>query len=308
MKRKRGQRGRPWLRDMGNGVLRWHYTSQKNKIPLRRKDGSFVEGKENEQEALQLFHEVQAVRLAPARGDDNLVKIVLDQYLQFAEKETSKNHFARCLGWFSSFCKRFPELTIGTLTAAALEKWWAEGGHKDRSSGVGRVTCFRCFIAALNWASSPRGGNLIKSHPLHNLRLPTSRSRGAKVVVSQDEHAKVLSLAPPDLRDVLVALFGTGTRPGNVIRVTAAHFDAENGLWRFGEHKTAKATGRELVVPLTDGIGQEEPGGATVFDRQGGPLDVADPVLKGLLLRQESWAQGSVHGVQRQAHRRHPLT
>jgi integrase len=63
-----------------------------------------------------------------------------------------------------------------------------------------------------------------------------------------------------DFREVLFALRHTGTRPGNVCKVTADNFLDEPGVWVFEEqntqegntvHKTYETTHEPLIVPLT---------------------------------------------------------
>lgn len=92
------------------------------------------------------------------------------------------------------------------------------------------------------------------------MRLPRVRSRGASTLISEDDHKKLIAIVPEDLRDVLVALRNSGTRPSNIWRATRKNFDAEQGALIFAEwntepgtpiHKTFRKTGESLVVPLT---------------------------------------------------------
>src|SRR5262249_41287860 len=58
--------------------------------------------------------------------------------------------------------------------------------------------------------------------------------------------------ANPPLRDFLIALRQTGTRPATVAGLRPENFDEANRCWVFRKHKTAHATGELLVVHLTD--------------------------------------------------------
>ena len=88
------------------------------------------------------------------------------------------------------------------------------------------------------------------------------RKRSAEVVVTDAEFDALLSLVKSGpVRDILRAAWETGTRPVNLSRAAAANLtDDGNALlfadWNTAEgsavHKTFKATGRPLVVPLPD--------------------------------------------------------
>jgi integrase len=94
------------------------------------------------------------------------------------------------------------------------------------------------------------------------------------VVIEPADHEKLLAAASPALRDLIVVLRETGTRPVNLCRATAANFDrgqralvlAEHNV-RGRAHKTAD-DGHPLVIPLTaaayevvDRLAREHPGG-----------------------------------------------
>jgi integrase len=117
--------------------------------------------------------------------------------------------------------------------------------------------------AAMNWAAAPgKGGGVIPRNPLQGMPLPRCRKRAAQVVVEDGEFERLLGLVrSPAMRDVLVVLWETGTRPGNLALAmavnlaedgTALVFDEHNTDPASSVHKAFKKTGRALVVPLTD--------------------------------------------------------
>ena len=69
-------------------------------------------------------------------------------------------------------------------------------------------------------------------------------------MIPADTHARLLPLASPALRPVLVVLHATGARPGEVCRITAADLDADAGVVRIAEHKTDH-TGRPRLLFLS---------------------------------------------------------
>jgi len=250
-RRLRGEKGKPWLRKMPNGTLRWYMPKGQTGGKLRpivRRDGTFIDGKANETEAMQVWHEVAVAAAAPDRGDDNEVRVVLDLYLQHLERTAKQKTLQEFLKFFKSFCGRWAGLLVGQLRPFHLEKWWEEC-HPTWSGGT-RGLSATAFQAAMNWAAGARGNNIISSNPLKGMKMPQSRSRGAEVLVSNEDHDTLLAAVPQDLKDVLIALRNTGTRPSVVNRVTARDFYPDLGIWRLEDHKTEKKTGRPLIVPL----------------------------------------------------------
>jgi integrase len=260
-KKKASRRGTPWLRKLANGTLRWylpkHLTGGKL-VPVERADGSFVDGPENEVEARRLAAELEVARRAGAAGMDNPLRLVLDRYLLWLEEErkASADYQESALRFFREFLKLYTNLTVGELTVRHFTDWFAaRPGWSDRY----KTLAGRIFQSALNWARGVEGGRIIPQNPLEGWRLRTTRSRGAEVLVEPADHEAMLEAASPALRDVLVVLRETGTRPVNLCRATAANLDRDQRALVLAEHnvrgrahKTADKTGRPLVVPLTD--------------------------------------------------------
>jgi hypothetical protein len=87
-RRKRREKGKPWLRELVNGTLRWYYpyalTGGKGE-PIRRPDGSFIDGKDAEEEAIQLWHELMAKRQARIWNAGGDLKVVLSELVEDLE-------------------------------------------------------------------------------------------------------------------------------------------------------------------------------------------------------------------------------
>jgi integrase len=119
---------------------------------------------------------------------------------------------------------------------------------------------------------------LLLSDPSAGLKLPGPLSRGAETLISPEDHSRLLAAAPRAIKDALVALHGTGCRPGELCRVEARHFDAATGAWLLHEHKaegTAKVRVVLLppaVVELCKALAQRHPTGPLFRNCKGRPL------------------------------------
>ena len=72
---------------------------------------------------------------------------------------------------------------------------------------------------ALRWAEST---GMIAVNPLKHLKRPARESRGAKSVISENDHKRLCSFANPSLRLLLTLLWETGARPSEIEGLTAA--------------------------------------------------------------------------------------
>jgi integrase len=256
-RRLRREKGKPWYRKARD---HWCITLNRKKVALRDKHENFVCGKDNEAEALRVWHEMLAVADASRKGDENELKYVLDLYLKdmkAREPKVSRKTFEAYKGYFLDFLRRWPGILIRELRPFHVQQWWAS--HPTWGPSTKNLTG-TALKAALNWAAKPGKGALIPANPLDGMPLPTMRKRAAEVVVEKDEFARVMALVRSlEVRDVLTVLWETGTRPINLARATAQNLTEDGNTLVFGDHntdpdavahKTAKKTGRSLPVQL----------------------------------------------------------
>jgi integrase len=216
-------------------------------VALKRADGSLLKGKGSEEEAMTLWHRMMAVGNAASTGEDTLVCVIFEHYLRYLMKYAAEKTYKEYNKAFTSFFETYPEVKVKDLRPLHMEEWW-EKKHPNWEDGT-RLFSATAVHAALNWASGAQA-RLIPNNPLKGMRMPKGRSRGAEALVDLADHQKLIAAVPEDLRDVLVALRHTGTRPSTVSRVTANDFFVEQGIWRVMNHKTVKKTGKPLIVPL----------------------------------------------------------
>jgi integrase len=256
-KRKRRANGLPWYWKTRDS---WCVPGDPKKTALRDKHGELVRGADNEVEALAVWHEMMSLTNAGRAGAENEVKVVLEMYLQDAQRrKLSTKTLANYTGWFQSFIDQWKGLVVRDLKPFHVHQWW-EKSHPEWGPSY-RNLSGSALKAAFNWAAKPgKGGAIIPTNPLDGMELPTMRKRSSEVVISQAEFDRLLALVESEsVRDVLLVAWETGTRPVNLSRATAQNVTDDGKALFFADwntdpdeevHKTFKRTGRPLVVPL----------------------------------------------------------
>lgn len=136
-----------------------------------------------------------------------------------------------------------------SLKPAVVSAWLAQQKGWGRSL---RWLAALVIRACCRWAASPTQG-FLPSDPTAGLKLPGPRSSGAEALVSPEAHAALMAKAPPCYRNALLALHGTGCRPGELCFVEARHFNADAGAWLLDVHKT-DGTGKVRVILLPPAV------------------------------------------------------
>jgi integrase len=245
-KRQRGEKGRPWYRAQKDA---WCIKIDGKLANIKRPDGTVVKGKDNEAEAVKYWHQLMSLAHAPASGDDNLVMVIFELYLRHLEqKHAEPKTIKEYTKYLTEFTNLHPTLRVKDLKPHHLQTWWDEK-HAKWGDSMRQYTG-TAIHSSLNWAAGADSG-IITKNPLKGMKMPQGRSRGAETLVETGDHKKLLDAVPEDLRNVLVALRNTGTRPSVVSRVTANDFYPEQKIWRLEKHKTSRKTGKPMVVPLT---------------------------------------------------------
>src|SRR5262245_2340586 len=139
------------------------------------------------------------------------VRQVIDAYVTDLKQRGARvsRNAENLLSDFSAFCgaKLATKISPGDV-----ERWWASHPNWSPNTRFTTGTYVRAaFSAALKVGTIP-------VNPLALLRLPTPESRGAECIVTPEAHQQLVAIATPPVRDVLVTLYRTGTRPSNVFR------------------------------------------------------------------------------------------
>ncbi len=280
-KRKRGIKGRPWYR---RATGSWYIKHNGKPIPVVDERGDPVRGAENRERADKCWVLMQARMMAPARPEENPVRLVFAMFLDNHQKAhpTSYKDYQRTLVGFANSLPSH-DFLARDLRACHVDAW--VNSHPEWNSTT-RATYISRVLAALNWAVEPHQG-LMQSNPLMKYPLPRRRARGEEALVPEEAHDAFLDHVPDDFKTILLVLRDTGTRPGNVCRVTATHCIWDKGGWWFAEgnvgedgkvHKTFEKTGKGLFVPVSEEVmelcrklAQEHPEGPLFRTKSGDP-------------------------------------
>jgi integrase len=153
----------------------------------------------------------------------------------------------RTYWWYRSYLQSFCD-TYGHLQALKVKPI-----HVSRwlDANPGWKTSRRCAIVALkrayNWADDE---GLIDENPLKRVKRPPNKRR-ERIPTLEERQQILAAIKDEPFREFVFAMQETGARPGEVRKVTAAHFSEEHGTWVLPEHKTKKKTGKPRVIYLT---------------------------------------------------------
>jgi integrase len=169
-----------------------------------------------------------------------VIAAFLDDVADRVTPNTTRN-YRHFLG---RFAKVHGKAKVEELSPTEVEKFARQQqGWSDTSQGY----FLGALVTAYRWSVRAK---LIRANPLVGLVKPPKASRGAWAVLSPEEREKLLAGSPPAFRLFLTVLFSSGARPGEVAAITAENFDAEAGLARLDQHKTAhKGLSRTIFFP-----------------------------------------------------------
>lgn len=80
------------------------------------------------------------------------------------------------------------------------------------------------------------------------IQKPPRGSAGAKAVIPEDVYRRAVELATGDLGPLLVVMWNTGARPGEIRQLTAEQVDWSAGVATLTRHKTARKTGKPRLI------------------------------------------------------------
>src|SRR4051812_7746282 len=190
-RRQRGINGEPWIRAESQA---WYIKVEGKKVGLRDRYGNLIKGKDRRAEAYDAWHKVLAVTNAPANQDDNPLRVVLDLYLQYVERTATDKTLGAYKGFFADFLKKWPNLAVKELKPRHLREWWDEC-HPTWGDSY-RNYVGTAFKSALSWAAGAEGDNIITRNPLDGMALPRMRRRGPEVLISDDDHDRLMRAVP----------------------------------------------------------------------------------------------------------------
>jgi integrase len=172
---------------------------------------------------------------------------LIELYLADAGARLQKSTLRVTRGFLDTFAARYGRLKAREVRKQHAEAWVR--AHPAWNSSTQNLAKTR-LVTLFRWGVEQ---GALAANPVQGIRKPPGRSRGTLTLITPEQHATLILHAEACFKDVLVTLWETGARPGEVTSVTAREFDAEQGVWVLARHKNAHK-GMSRVVYLTPAV------------------------------------------------------
>jgi len=192
----------------------------------------------------------------------------------------------RYKGFLTSFVALYKLLAVAELKRIHCEKW--QQAHPNWKQNT-RSASLCCVLSCLRWGVEYE---LIDRNPLEGkLKIPTTTSRGKECLITKEEFLLISANTNPSYRELLYALYFTGTRPETVRKVEGRNYNKASGTWimddwkcsRFGQPLTVHLTPE--MVQLTERLIHKYPTGPLFRNTRGQPWTADNIVFNFYLLR-----------------------
>lgn len=245
----------------------WYIQIRQGSKRIQKK---LVKGKENRQQAYDLFNKMVAEEAELPPPTRLKVHDLLVAFLKHAAVSVKEKTF----DWYKKFLVNFddrygslkPHQVTGEIVTA-----WLNSNKRWKGARRGAVIALK---RAFNWAYD---NNKIAKNYLRTVKKPPAKAR--ERFLTQEERQRIFDNYPEGdcFRDFLFALENTGCRPGEVASVTAKQVNLREGIWEFEEHKTEHTGGNRIVIltpammELTKRLMKEHPTGPLFRNEDGNP-------------------------------------
>ncbi len=225
--------------------------------------------KEIKEDAWKAYHARMAVAATDTAGDDNTVNAVLEARLQWTRANAAPSTHRTAQMFLRSSARQHGRLRVRDLEKYHVEQWLNEMQQERRRPKDGRVCRWngstrrlaqQVLSRAFNWAVEQ---GIIGKNPVPRMKKPPMVSRGAQAVINDRQHQILLHPASrrsqKGFYNLLVALYETGARPGELCGLEARHYNQAKKVWiieageverKRGQNKLA-AHGRRRIILLT---------------------------------------------------------
>ena len=199
----------PWFWGEKNG---WYATVAGKRVNLK------VKGEGSGAEAVKAWHRLMASdtpmpSTPKANAPPVTVKDVISAFLSVTAGRVKANTLRTYRELLVPFGDAFPTAAdainpVAVYAYADRKEWGA-----SYKNGL-----FGSVATAFRWAVAE---GIIPANPLANLKRPPKASRGAKALVGDEVHERLMAVASPELRPLLTLLRETGARPSELASLTA---------------------------------------------------------------------------------------
>lgn len=218
------------------GKNTWYVTHRSRKVSLG------VTGRANRVDAIDAWHRLLLEdRPEPKPGAKSLSDAA-SEFLTDVRSRLKPSTHALYGQHLTKLVAGLGRLRLTDLTDRRLADWL-------RSLKVSDTTQKIALSSVGSWLGWCVRQGYIDRNPVERMNKPKGRSRGRETVIRPEDHARLMEVARPELRDVLTLLYLTGARPSEVCAITAENFDPDAGVVRLTEHKTDR-TGRDRIVQV----------------------------------------------------------
>lgn len=230
-----GRNAKPWYWEERDG---WYAVVKGKRRLLAR-------GKSGKAEARRVLIQVLAEEEigGAAKADTLDLHALIDLFLARVDRECAPSTLAWYKIYLDPFAGRIGAIPSADLKPKHLDRWIAQdGAHWTDSTRRGAITAIK---AVTSWAA--RQGHLT-TDPLKAVTRPRM---GRRVPIAPEATQSILDTAGDQaFTDLLIALFESGCRPGEVYKVTTEDVDPVAGTWTI-VGKTTRRTGKDRVIQMT---------------------------------------------------------
>jgi len=173
-----------------------------------------------------------------------LVVVLVDEFLDWCEKNRASETYDWYKDRLQSFCKSIPqELATDQFKPHHVQKW-VDGYGTDLASGT-RRNLIASIKRAMKWSEEQ---GYIDRSPLRHMKKPGC-GRKEQVVTTEQFNALLAWAKTPDFNDLVTVTWETGCRPQESLRVEARHVDLAGNRWVFpAEESKGKRTPRVIYL------------------------------------------------------------
>jgi len=227
---------KPWFRISADA---WYATLNGRNVSLG------VSGKQNKREAVKAWHKLlsEGRQPKPEPKASTTVRGVIEGFLSDAQERVSPECFRQYRKHLYRFAKKYGTRLAESLTVAEAEAY----SRKPEWPLSYRNGVLGSLLSAFRWAE--RSG-MLSRNPLIGIRKPPKASRGAKAIISADEHAQLVASADPMFAAFLKLLWLTGARPSEIAGLRMEDVDFVQGVAILNEHKCSHL-GKSRVLFLS---------------------------------------------------------
>src|SRR5262249_35493609 len=161
------------------------------------------------------LHGVLAHRNVLSAGDAQPCEAVLQEYGLWIAEHCKPKTVALRDRYLQLWIDEYGHLPVRGLTPQHLERFIRKYQEPRRSVhpnvavlvchwGPGsRRVCTGILLGAFSWAVRSR---IITENPLRGVRMGANRSRGREALLTEEDHQKLLAVAPQRMKELLTAL------------------------------------------------------------------------------------------------------